>query len=251
MSLQHGRRPSGARNYNIAFVTSQRGMEMPAVDGYVFVCKDKACTRFVCRTKSCRSTLTLKHDDNGPYTDETPTHTHPPHESVIASLTYKHKTMEEAKKRRSCDATTRSIATKVRANESSVRRLSTDRRFIRRFGGAICALKTRRTSSSTSRRPRSFSFTPEKTMSSFSATSKWFKRRQTSRSSAWMGRSVDAHKPISNLSRVTAFVGTGFRSHLCLPSSQIRSRRRIQRSSQRSIHLHNRSLERASFRGPT
>ena len=42
-----------------------------------------------CRTRSCRTTLTLKRDENGVYTDETPVHTHPPHETIIASLKHK------------------------------------------------------------------------------------------------------------------------------------------------------------------
>ena len=106
-------RQDEARNYDITFVTSQRGMKLPVIDGYVFVCKDKARKRFTCRTRSCRTTLTLKQDENGVYTDETLVHAHPPHETIIASLKHKHEMRETAMNHWTSLATTRSIATRV------------------------------------------------------------------------------------------------------------------------------------------
>ena len=89
MESRQQRRSREARNYDVTFVTSQRGMKLPVVSGYVFVCKDKARKRFSCRTRSCRTTLTLKRDENGVYIDETQVHTHPPHETIITSLKHK------------------------------------------------------------------------------------------------------------------------------------------------------------------
>ena len=142
MSLQRGQQPDKERNYDISFVTSQRGMKLPVVSGYVFVCKDKARKRFSCRTTNCRARLTLKSDGNGIYTDDTPVHTHPPHETTIASLQHKNKMREAAREHRTSLVTTRSIATSVRENDLTVRRLSTDLRFIRRFRQGNISPKT-------------------------------------------------------------------------------------------------------------
>ena len=103
------------------------------------LCLQRRCEEKVsCRTRSCRTTLTLKLDENCVYTDETPVHTHPPHETTIASLKRK-KGREAAMNHRTSLVTTRSIATRVREENLAVRRLSTDLRFIRRFlKGNVC-----------------------------------------------------------------------------------------------------------------
>ena len=104
------------------------------------------------------------------------------------------------------------------------------------FGRALCALKTHRKSSLMSR-CRLFCFAQDETTSSSSGTPKWFVPRPPSRSFVWMGRSADARQPITNLSRVTLSVGTGFRFHSHLPSSPSESLQPIQHSSQQPIQL--------------
>ena len=83
--------------------------------------------------------LTLNLDEKSVYTVDTPIHTHPPHDTIISTLKRRNAMREAAKKRRTSLATTRSIATEVRETDSTVRRLSTDLRFIRRFRqGNVC-----------------------------------------------------------------------------------------------------------------
>ena len=54
-----------------------KGVKLPVVDGYVFVCNDMARKRCSCRTRSCRTTLTLNLDENGVYIEETLVNMHP------------------------------------------------------------------------------------------------------------------------------------------------------------------------------
>ena len=119
MASRH-QRSIETHNYGITFVTSQRGMELPVLDGYVFRCKDKERQRFSCRTKSCRAMLTLNRDEKGVYTVDTPVHTHPPHDTIISTLKRRNVMREAAKKRRTSLVTTRSIATEVRETDSTV-----------------------------------------------------------------------------------------------------------------------------------
>ena len=97
MASRH-QRSIETHNYGITFVTSQRGMELPVLDGYVFRCKDKR-QRFSCRTKSCRAMLTLNRDEKSVYTVDTPIHTHPPHDTIISTLKRRNVMGEAAKKR--------------------------------------------------------------------------------------------------------------------------------------------------------
>ena len=56
-----------SRRRNISFVATQRGKEIPVIDDYLFVCKDKERKRFRCRTRGCSCTITLSVDEKGPF----------------------------------------------------------------------------------------------------------------------------------------------------------------------------------------
>ena len=95
---------------------------MPVVD-------DGLCSQgqtmgtLACLTYSCRSTLTMRHDNNGTHTDETTIHTHPPNEATTASLTYKPK---RGMRQRN--------TVRRRRQRVHLRRTSTDASSVRRFG---------------------------------------------------------------------------------------------------------------------
>ena len=239
--------PDEARNYDITFVTSQRGMKLPVIDGYVFVCKDKARKRFTCRTRSCRTTLTLKQDENGVYTDETIVHTHPPHETIIASLKHKNEMREAAKNHRTSLATTRSIATRVREENLAVRRLSTDLRFIRRFRQGNACPKT------ASEIILNEETTPFVLYHSQANEVVIFGDGEMVHAAASVsficvdGTFSRCPQTTTNLSRATPFVGVGFHSRSCSRSFLTKNRLRIQRSSRRSIQLHVKNSMSTSF----
>ena len=119
------------KNRGVTFVTSQRGKQLPLVDGYIFVCKDSERRRFRCKTKGCCATLILKRDDCGVFYEGTPRHEHPPHDVALASLEHRNAMRRAAGTKRE-DATTRSVV--MEANRCcSTRRLSSDLRFVRRL----------------------------------------------------------------------------------------------------------------------
>ena len=74
------------RMNDVTFVMSQRGKELPVVEGHVFDCEDKARRRFYCKTVGCRASLILNRDDRGVFYEGRPQHGHPPHDVVLASL---------------------------------------------------------------------------------------------------------------------------------------------------------------------
>ena len=68
---------------DILFVTTQRGRDVPVINGYIFFPKDKERKRFKCRTKNCRASITVREDADGQYYTQKPTHNHPPHDVFI------------------------------------------------------------------------------------------------------------------------------------------------------------------------
>ena len=133
--------PNTQRMYGVTFVMSQRGKELPVVDGYVFVCKDKERRRFRCKTSTCRATLVLKQDDRGVFYDRTPHHTHPPHDALLATLEHRNE-MRRIARTKQPEVSTRSIVMEVRATCPTTRRLSSDSRFVRRLRGVTSIPKT-------------------------------------------------------------------------------------------------------------
>ena len=133
--------PTAQHNYDVTFVTSQRGKDLPVVDGYVFVSKDKERRRFCCKTKGCRATLVLKRDVHGVFYERRPQHGHPPHDVMLSSLEHRDE-MRRIAGTKQPDATTRSIVMEARTSHQTTRRLSTDSRFIRRLRRGPAAPKT-------------------------------------------------------------------------------------------------------------
>ena len=120
------------RHYNVRFIRTQRGMDIPVVDNYLFVAKDKERRRHRCKTRTCNATILLHTGTGGTYYEQLPLHIHPPHDELIKDMEHKNsmKTLARAAGNRS--VATRTIASGVRENDASTRRLSSDLRFIRR-----------------------------------------------------------------------------------------------------------------------
>ena len=125
----------------VTFVMSQRGKELPLVDGYIFVCKDSERRRFRCKTKGCCATLILKRDDCGVFYEGAPRHEHPPHDVALASLEHRN-AMRRAAGTKHEDATTRSVVMEANRCCPTRRRLSSDLRFVRRLRKGKSAPKT-------------------------------------------------------------------------------------------------------------
>lgn len=129
------------RMYDVTFVMSQRGKELPVVEGYVFSCKDKARRQFRCKTVGCRASLIMNHDGRGLFYEGRLQHGHPPHDVVLASLEHLN-AMRQIARTKQPDATTRSIVIEACTTRPTTRRLSTDARFVRRLRRGHSAPKT-------------------------------------------------------------------------------------------------------------
>ena len=55
--------PYSQRVYGVTFMMSQRGKELPDVDGHVFNCKGDVRTQFCCKTRECQETLVPNRDE--------------------------------------------------------------------------------------------------------------------------------------------------------------------------------------------
>ena len=128
------------RNREVTFVTSQRGKELPVVDGYIFVCKDNERRRFRCKTNGCGATFILKRDDGGVFYEGTLHHEHHPHDVALVSLEHRN-AMRRAAETKHEDETTRSVVMEANRQCPARRRLSSDLRFIRRLRRGREALK--------------------------------------------------------------------------------------------------------------
>ena len=85
------------RNHDIVFIATQRGKEIPIVDDYIFICKDKDRRRFQCRTRWCLSSIIVSEDEAGTYYIGSPLHDHPPHSEIIAKMKRRNELREQAR----------------------------------------------------------------------------------------------------------------------------------------------------------
>ena len=159
------------RHYNVRFIRTQRGMDIPVVDNYLFVAKDKERRRHRCKTRTCNATILLHTGTGGTYYEQLPLHNHPPHDELIKDMEHKNsmKTLARAAGNRS--VATRTIASGVRENDASTRRLSSDLRFIRRARQWNRAPTSPMDTLSTTKALALFSTSPSTTTSLFLVTS--------------------------------------------------------------------------------
>ena len=121
------------RHGDILFATTQRGRDVPVINGYIFFPKDKERKRFKCRTKNCRASITVREDADGQYYTPKPTHNHPPHDVFIRHMENHNKLKQRVISKSNSRPQTLEIALEHRQEFPTSRRLSTDLRFIRRI----------------------------------------------------------------------------------------------------------------------
>ena len=237
------------QNRGVTFVMSQRGKELPLVDGYIFVCKDNARRRFRCKTKGCCATLILKHDDCGVFYEGTPRHEHPPHDVALASLEHRN-AMRRAAETKHEDATTRSVVMEANRCCPTRKRLSSDLRFVRRLRKGQSAPKTASDIVFGEELSRFVLFnTPENDIIIFGDPDMVRCASSVSFISS-TGRSVDAQQRTTNWSRATRFVKTVFRFPSHLVSFRIKKRPPTRPSFPRSIRFRRKGLGQTFFLEP-
>ena len=122
-----------SRNRDIRFVTTQRGRDVPIINGYVFTPKDKERRRFKCRTKCCNASIVVHEDHIGLYYIQRQSHNHPPHDGIISRMDEQNKLKQHVLAKGKSRLQTLEIALEHRQEFPTSRRLSTDLRFIRRI----------------------------------------------------------------------------------------------------------------------
>lgn len=122
-----------SRNRDIRFVTTQRGRDVPVINGYVFTPKDKERRRFKCRTKCCNASIVVHEDHIGLYYIQRQSHNHPPHDGIISRMDEQNKLKQHVLAKGKSRLQTLEIALEHRQEFPTSRRLSTDLRFIRRI----------------------------------------------------------------------------------------------------------------------
>ena len=120
------------RKRNMFFMETQRGKEVPVVNDYIFICKDRDRKRFRCRTIGCPASITVFRDENGQYYTGAPLHDHPPHTEIIAKMNRRNALRVRARSKDNLRLSTRQIAVEFGHEHAPARRLSSDLRFIRR-----------------------------------------------------------------------------------------------------------------------
>ena len=110
------------RKRNMFFMETQRGKEVPVVNDYIFVCKDKDRRRFQCRTRGCLSSINVSEDENGPYYIGSPLHDHPPHSEIIAKMKRRNELRVQARSKENRRLSTRQIAVEFRHDHAPTRR---------------------------------------------------------------------------------------------------------------------------------
>ena len=120
------------RHYDVDFIKTPRNKEVPVVNGYLFVAKDRGRLRFRCKTRSCKATLLLRSDASGTYYKGAALHNHLPHDELIKEMKHKNAMKTLAKSVENIDVATRTVASNVREPNVTALRLSSDLRFIRR-----------------------------------------------------------------------------------------------------------------------
>ena len=145
------------RHYDFDFIQTQRNKDVPVVNGFLFVAKDRGRLRFRCKTWSCKATLMLRSDADGTYYEGAPLHNHPPHDELIKEMKHKNTMKTLAKSVEKMVVATRTIASNVREPNVTACRLSSDLRFICRARQGIECRWCLWTSSLTAKAPRPYS----------------------------------------------------------------------------------------------
>ena len=95
--------------------------------------KDRERERFACRTRRCRAKIQLVWDASGnAYVASAPAHDHPDHAEWIATLRHIKALNGEATSEQNRHVSTRTVASRVRAETGTARRRSADIRYVRR-----------------------------------------------------------------------------------------------------------------------
>ena len=128
------------RNHNddpgalVTFVRGKFGAELHVMDDYLFYPKDTTRSRFYCRSKSCKASVTVKCRDDGVFVaDRSPTHDHPNHAEYIAELRHIQRLREEARSGANRHVSSTKVSTDVRLETGTRRRKSIDYRLVRRM----------------------------------------------------------------------------------------------------------------------
>ena len=74
------------RHYNVRFIRTQRGMDIPVANDYLFVAKDKERRRHRCKTRTCNASILLHMSAGGTCFELPPLHNHPPHDELIKDM---------------------------------------------------------------------------------------------------------------------------------------------------------------------
>ena len=167
------------RHYDIQYIKTQRNRDVPVVDGYLFVAKDKERLRYRCKIRSCKATILLHSDMTGTYYDGTPLLNHPPHEVPIKEMNLKNSMKTLATSAEKMVVTTRAIASKAIENNKTARRFSSDLQFIRRARQGNRTPRVPTELSSTTKAQHSYSTGHPTTISSFLETSPWSQMQRT------------------------------------------------------------------------
>ena len=114
-------------------MTTQRGRDVPVINGYILFPKDEERKRFKCCTKNCRASITIREDGHGQYYTPKPTHNHTPHDVFVRHMENRNQLKQRVISKSNRRSPTLEIALEHRQEFPTSWRLSTDLRFIRRI----------------------------------------------------------------------------------------------------------------------